>query len=164
MKLVNAPFYQGYIDLIQGEIGKALEAQIQELTLMISNIPESKWHYKYEAGKWTVAQLIRHCIDTERIMAFRALSLSRDENAILPGYAENDYAAASEYSSLNQLKMADEYYHLRKCNLSLFQTMPNKILSIEGEADGKPISVLSLWYIIAGHWKHHQNILNKRYL
>lgn len=106
---------------------------------------------------------MQHCIDTERIMAFRALSLARGEIASLPGFSENEYAAGSEYSRLNKSKMAEEFYHLRKSHLSLFQSMPDKILKKEGEADGQPISILSLWYIIVGHWKHHQKVLKERY-
>lgn len=163
MNLVHAPFYQGYIDLVKDDIETELENQISEISILINNIPDEKWKYRYEKGKWSVAQLVQHCIDTERIMVFRALSLARGETSSLPGFSENDYAEASEYSRQNKSKMAEEFYHLRKSHLSLFQSMPDKILNREGEADGKPISVLSLWYIIVGHWKHHQNVLEERY-
>jgi hypothetical protein len=163
MNLVHALFYQGYVDLVKNEIKTELEHQISEISVLINNIPDEKWNYRYEKGKWSVAQLLQHCIDTERIMAFRALALSRGEKAPLAGFSENDYAAASEYSRQDKSKMAEEFYHLRKSHLSLFQSMPEKILKIEGEADGKPISISSLWYIIVGHWKHHQKVLEERY-
>jgi hypothetical protein len=148
---------------VQDDIETELKHQVSELSVLISNIPDEKWKYRYEKGKWSVAQLIQHCIDTERIMAFRALSLARGETSSLSGFSENHYAEASEYSRQDKLKMADEFYHLRKSHLSLFESMPEKILKKEGEADGQPISILSLWYIIAGHWKHHQKVLNERY-
>lgn len=163
MNLVHAPFYQGYIDLVTGDIEAELKHQISEIPVMINNIPNEKWNYRYEKGKWSVAQLMQHCIDTERIMVFRAISLARGETISLPGFSENNYAAASEYSRLDKSKMAEEFYHLRKSNLSLFQTMPDKILKKEGEADGKPISIMSLWYITVGHWKHHRKVLEERY-
>lgn len=163
MNLVHAPFYQGYVDLVKNDIKTELEHQISEISVLINNIPDEKWKFRYEKGKWTVAQLIQHCIDTERIMVFRALALSRGEAAPLPGFSENDYAEASQYCSQNKSKMSEEFYYLRKSHLSLFQSMPEKILKKEGQADGKPISILSLWYIIVGHWKHHQKVLNERY-
>jgi hypothetical protein len=163
MNLVHAPFYQGYIDHVDGNVETKLQHQISEISVLISNIPDQKWKYRYEKGKWSVAQVIQHCIDTERIMAYRALSLSRGESASLPGFSENAYADASEYSRQEKLKMAEEFYNLRKSHLSLFQSMPDKILNKEGKADGEPISVLSLWYITVGHWKHHQRILKERY-
>jgi hypothetical protein len=163
MNLVHAPFYQGYVDLVKNDIKTELEHQVSEISVMISNIPDEKWKFRYEKGKWSVAQLLQHCIDTERIMAFRALALSRGEKASLPGFSENNYADASEYCKQQKSRMAEDFYHLRKSHLSLFLSMTDKILKIEGEADGKPISVLSLWYIIVGHWKHHQKVLNERY-
>ncbi|ADR20751.1 DNA damage-inducible protein DinB [Marivirga tractuosa] len=163
MNLVHAPFYQGYVDLVKGDLEEELKHQISEISVLINNIPEEKWNNRYEKGKWSVAQVMQHCIDTERIMAFRALSLARGESAALPGFSENDYAAASEYSRQDKAKMAEEFYHLRKSHLSLFQSMPEKILKKEGEADGHAISISSLWYIIAGHWKHHQKVLKERY-
>jgi len=163
MNLVHAPFYQNYVDLVKGDIETELEHQISEVSILISNIPDEKWKFRYEKGKWSVAQVVQHCIDTERIMAFRALCLSRGETASLPGFSENDYAEVSEYSRQMKSKMAEEFYHLRKSNLSLFRSMPEKILKKRGEADGQPISVLSLWYIIVGHWKHHQKVLKDRY-
>ncbi len=163
MNLVHAPFYQGYVDLVKDDLETELKHQISEISVLINNIPDDKWKYRYEKGKWSVAQLIQHCIDTERIMVFRALSLARGEKSSLPGFSENDYAAASEYSRQDKSKMAEEFYHLRKSHLSLFQSMPEKILKIEGEADGKPISISSLWHIIVGHWKHHQKVLEERY-
>lgn len=163
MNLVHAPFYNAYIDLVKDDIDTELKHQISEISVLINNIPDEKWDYRYEKGKWSVAQLIQHCIDTERIMMFRALSLSRGETASLPGFSENDYAEASEYCRQNKSKMAEEFYHLRKSNLSLFRSMPEKIINKVGEADAKPISILSLWYIIVGHWKHHQKMLEERY-
>ena len=163
MNIVHAPFYQGYVSLVENDLEKELEHQGSEVSVFIANISDEKWKYRYEKGKWSVAQVIQHCIDTERIMIFRALSLSRGEKTSLPGFSENNYAEASEYSRQNKVKMADEFYHLRKSHLSLFRSMPDKILDKEGIADDKPISVLSLWYITVGHWKHHQKVLNERY-
>lgn len=163
MNFKHNPFYQGYVDLVEKDIEVELNHQISELSIFIANIPDEKWGFRYAEGKWSVSQVIQHCIDTERIMAFRALSLSRGETASLPGFPEDDYAAASEYSRQNKVKMAEEFYHLRKSNLSLFQSMPDKILQKEGEANGNPISVISLWYIIVGHWKHHRKVLDERY-
>ena len=113
MNLVHAPFYQGYIDLVKDNIETELKHQISEISVLINNIPDDKWKYRYEKGKWSVAQLVQHCIDTERIMVFRALSLARGETSSLSGFSENDYAEASEYSRQNKSKMAEEFYHLR---------------------------------------------------
>ncbi|WP_340153545.1 DinB family protein [uncultured Marivirga sp.] len=163
MNLVHAPFYQGYVDLVESDIKNVLEHQASEISVMINNIPDQKWNYRYEKGKWSVAQVIQHCIDTERIMAYRALTLSRGETKALAGFSENLYAEASEYCKLDKSKMAEGFYYLRKSHQSLFLSMPDKILKKEGVADGNPISILSLWYIIVGHWKHHQKVLKDRY-
>ena len=46
----------------------------------------------------------------------------------------------------------------------LFEQFSENILLQKGIANGNPISVRALLYVIAGHLIHHWNILEERYL
>jgi hypothetical protein len=96
------------------------------------------------------------------VLDFLSNKLPKEVRTILEGQQQGD-ATTLKKELDNAIKMAEEFYHLRKSHLSLFRSMPDKILDKEGIADDKPISVLSLWYITVGHWKHHQKVLNERY-
>lgn len=164
MKLTHAPFYQNYVSLVgKNDICIVLSQQANTIEAFLQSIPQEKWLYRYQAGKWSVAQVIRHCLDTERIMAFRALSISRGEQVSLPGFSENDYAYQSTKSNQTYQELSQEFYFLRKSNLYLINSLTEELMDRQGVADGKPVTVASLCYIIAGHWLHHINVLNKRY-
>lgn len=164
MKLIHAPFYQNYVNLVgDSDLYVSFTEQTDTIQGFLQSIPQEKWLYSYQEGKWSVAQVVRHCLDTERIMAFRALSIARGEGISLPGFSENDYAQESSKSQLSSQDLCEEFYFLRKSNLYLINSLTEELMDRQGIADGQLVTVASLWYIIVGHWIHHINILNERY-
>ena len=47
--------------------------------------------FRYAPTKWSIKEVIGHIADTERIMAYRLLSIARGETAELPGYNDDMY-------------------------------------------------------------------------
>ena len=163
MKLVHAPFYQNYVATVQGDFLQVLEEQLKKIEQLVVKLSLEELDFSYAEGKWTVAQLLMHCMDTEQIMGYRALAVSRGDKNPLPGFNENDYARESLNSTPSKENIASRFIHLRKSTISLFSSMNDTLLSREGSADGMPINVLSLGFIIAGHWNHHLSVLTNRY-
>jgi hypothetical protein len=56
-----------------------------------------------------------------------------------------------------------EFRLLRELNLLLSKGFDEEILQRRGIANNNEVTVLGLLYIIAGHEKHHMNILQERY-
>lgn len=159
-----APFYKGYIEQVpQGEPIPALEKAGEEISRFLTLLPEGKSNYRYGPDKWTVKELLQHVIDTERIMAYRALTIARGDTAPLPGFDENSYVrqANVDYRSLNEFKT--ELQLVRKSSVCLFQSFDEAAFRRRGIANNNPITVLALAYIIAGHQLHHFRILQERY-
>lgn len=46
----------------------------------------------YQSGKWTVADILQHLIDTTWIFSYRALCFARGEKQQLPYFEEDMYA------------------------------------------------------------------------
>lgn len=159
-----APFYDGYIKNVTKEILEELEQQIESFPLFIQSIPESKTGFAYAEGKWTIAEVIGHIIDTERVMAYRALCFARNRIVAQPGFDENVFAANSHYNTRSLPSLAEEFVMLRKSNLYLFKSFNMQDLQGLGTANDSTISVRALLYLIAGHLSHHKNILEERYL
>src|SRR5205085_163428 len=83
-------FFQRYIDYPPGDDARqVLNDSIAPLEQFLSTIPEGKLRYAYGQGKWTIAQLLQHVIDTERVFAYRAMCVARGEEQALPGFDEN---------------------------------------------------------------------------
>lgn len=160
----HAPYYSTYTDLVyQKDLIKAFD---EHHTMFddLDHIPLDKEGYCYAEGKWTIKELLQHIIDTERIFAYRALTIARIPGSELPGYDENAYAVAAivEHRSLDE--MIDELTAIRAANVMLFNSFTDEQLKAKGKADGKDITVRACGFIIIGHALHHINILQQRYL
>ena len=160
-----APFYGKYIEKIKEEHPlNALEASLIEARNFFPTIPAEKADFRYAEGKWTVKELLQHIIDTERIMAYRALCFARNEKTPLPSFNENAYAEAMDVSHRNLSEMAEEFLELKQSNIRMFRSFPEEALLRQGTMSGGPASVRAVGFIIAGHQRHHIIILKERYL
>jgi uncharacterized damage-inducible protein DinB len=159
-----APYYETYIELVQGDdVLAALENNYITTQQFLKSIPEEKGDYRYASGKWSVKQVIMHMSDTERVFAYRALSIARGDSTPLPGYDENSWAEnhASEKRTLTGV--VEEFLSLRQSTIPLVKSFDEKMFGRKGTANNNPASVAALVYIIAGHELHHLNVLRERY-
>ena len=157
-------FYKGYIDTVKDDVLAELEHQIESFTTLLNEIPSEKSGFAYAEGKWRIVELLGHILDTERIMAYRALRIARNDSTPLPGFEENDYVANAHFADRSLSSMTEEFEHLRKANLFLIKSFNETELARVGISNDKPISVKALVFIIAGHLNHHIRILKERYL
>ena len=117
----------------------------------------------YAPGKWTVKDIFQHCIDTERIMAYRALCFARNEMQFLPSFDENGYAENTNLKYISIESLLEEFSILRKSTIKLFENMNTVMLLRKGQINKQHISPLSLGFVICGHAIHHVNVLRERY-
>lgn len=158
-------FYHNYINQVShDDLKQALPALGDDFISLVQSIPPAKHDYVYAAGKWTLKEVFQHIIDTERIMAYRALCIARKEKQSLPGFEENDYAVNSKASSRSWDDMVEEFNLVRQSSGYLFASFDEEQLHTGGISNNKPIYVLGLGFIIAGHCQHHLNIIRERYL
>ena len=158
-------YYDPYIKLVKEDDAlKTLDDGIFKMQALLSDIDEEKENYAYAPGKWTVKEVFGHIIDTERIMAYRALRFARGDGQELPGFDENTYVKNAKFSKRKLIDMAHEFSLMRQSNISLFKSFDEEALNRKGIANKNPVNVRSIIYIIAGHQLHHMNIVKERYL
>lgn len=153
-------FYDRYINLAPDtELIEALQDNPFQ-----DNIEKMKelQNHAYAPEKWTINQLIRHCIDTERIMAYRALRFARKDFTSLAGFDENFYADHTE-KEFDFIYLMNEFEIVRTSTLYLFESFTDEMLLHKGTASDIEISVLSLGFVIVGHPMHHAKIIQERY-
>jgi hypothetical protein len=158
-------YAQKYLDLIEGDdIIFILHQSSKELTDVINSFPESKGDYSYDKDKWTVKQVIGHLMDTDRIFAYRALSIARGEKQPLPSFDQNIYVLNGNFNKKSLAELSYEYRLLRESNLLLFRSFDSLIYQNRGIAAGSEVTVLGIMFMVAGHQKHHIKILKEKYL
>lgn len=159
-----APYYATYINTVSENVLGELEHQATAFPAFLKQIPDEKAYYAYAEGKWTVKELVGHAIDTERIMAYRALRIARNDQTPLASFDENEYVANARFNDRSLESLADEFAILRNANIYLFKSLTEEEFSRMGTASDKAVSVRALLYIIVGHVNHHRKILEERYL
>lgn len=158
-------FNATYINALENvELLEELEISLHDFIRFVREIPMDKFDYRYAEGKWTIKDIIQRIIDAERIFAYRALRISRNDPTPLPGFEENDYVENTDANSRSIQELLTELSALRHSNLLLFKSFSNEQLTRMGTASNHPISVRALGFLIIGHQKHHQKVFQERYL
>lgn len=157
-------FYQAYVEAVENDdLVKALILGGNETVDLLKSIPEKSGDYKYADDKWTIKQVVAHMIDAERVFAYRALTISRNDKTSLPGFEQNDWAVQSNAENRKLYQLIEEYNNVRASTIDLFVSFSEEMMIRTGTASGHPISVNGLGFIIAGHEIHHRNIMINRY-
>lgn len=158
-------YYKHYIDkTTNSNIVSGLKENLETIVAFYTNIPDNKHSYSYAKGKWTVKDILLHCIDTERIFAYRALRIARQDKTPLPGYEQDDYVANVNTATRTLNDLLEEYKAVRQATITLFASFNENTLLQIGEASGLPASVRAIGYIITGHENHHKTIISERYI
>ncbi len=157
-------FCKPYIATVSADVWAEFRQQEITFSTFISQIPKEKENYAYAAEKWTVKEVIGHLLDTERIMAYRALRFARNDQHELAGFEENDYVKHSNYSDRSLESLAEEFVAIRTSNLFLFNQFTEQEWTRMGQANQNSVSVRALLFILVGHINHHQKVLQERYL
>jgi hypothetical protein len=165
LNVVCAPYYNTYINTLssQNVLDMLEETYVSDFASW-HKIPAEKWDYAYADNKWTIKEVLQHVIDTERIMAYRALAFARGESSALPGFDQDVYVTKGNAKTLTSEKLMDDFRNARKSSISFFSTLTKTELALEGVASNNKINVLALGLIIAGHGKYHVGKVQELYL
>ncbi|MFD2938029.1 DinB family protein [Spirosoma flavum] len=162
---VMPKFFDRYINLADNTfILSALEQSASFESLVPAETLEALGDFRYAPGKWTVKDIVQHVIDNERIMAYRALRFSRNDQTVLPGYEEELFGEFAKATRRTISDLYDEYAVVRKSSIMLFKSFDDEMLLRSGICFQQTISVLALGFVLVGHATHHANIIKERYL
>ena len=158
-----AAYYGRYIDLVPAsDILAQLESQRGQFVAYLKSVPEPHSTRLHPPYTWTIRQVVGHLSDGERVFGYRALRVGRGDKTPLPGFDENEYARAPEFTKLTLAQLADEFDAVRKSTVLLFESFSPESWTRRGQANGHPVSVRALAYIMVGHVIHHMKIIEQR--
>lgn len=158
-------FYAGYINRVpEGEILEILAGQLDETLGLLSGLTPEQADYRYAPDQWSIKEMLGHINDTERIMSYRALRISRGDETPLPGFEQDSYVLNGDFSARDFQDLVREFEYLRRANLLTFKVTSDEISQRRGTASGNPITVRALLYIMVGHLNFHLESLRNEYL
>jgi len=160
-----APAFAGYVARVPpgADLLDLLTRQLDATSDRLGSVSESRGAYRYAPEKWSVKEVVLHMTDTERIMAYRALRIARGDATPLAGFDENAYAPRSGADAQPLAALVGGWGDVRRATISLLRLLPPDAWTRRGVASGMPVSVRALGWIIAGHERHHLEVLGTRY-
>jgi uncharacterized damage-inducible protein DinB len=158
-----APFYASYIAKVP-DSGPANLMKEQIATLeKLRALPEDRANDAYESGKWTVKDVIGHVADAERVFSYRLTRIARGDKTPLSGFDENAWAKTAPHRKRPIATVVDEMIAVRRATLALVDSLDEQTIANVGLANNNSVSARAICWIIAGHTKHHLDILRERY-
>ena len=159
-----APYYGTYVGAVpDGDITRTLAQQGETFLARLKPLGEEQAAFAYAPGKWTVKEVVCHITDAERIFAYRALRIARGDATPLASFDENAYAVTCGANDRPLESLLGEFAAVRAATLALLRGLPEAAWTRRGTASGKEVSVRGLAWILTGHAKHHETVLEDKY-
>jgi hypothetical protein len=160
----HAPYYGKYIAQVpEGDLVSMLREQLLDTVSLLRGAGD-RADYAYAPGKWTLKESIGHIGDVERVMAYRALRIARNDQTDLPGFDENAYVENANFAARTLEDLLEELQVIRASTIHLARHLSADELARRGTANGNGVSARALFYIIAGHERHHVQLFREKYL
>ena len=160
-----AEYFQRYTKLVpDNNVVENLANQLNEAMSLYNGLDNSKIDYRYASGKWSIKEVIIHILDTERIFIYRALRIARKDKTPLSGFEQDDYINNINWENYPFSSVMEEYELVRKHTIIFFNNMTDEMLQQSGISSDLNLAVKIIPFIIAGHERHHLNIINSKYL
>ena len=161
----HAPYFSKYVALAAGgNILKTLETQPSDTQSLLASIGEERGGHRYAPDKWNIREVVGHVNDTERVFAYRALRIARGDQTPLEGFDQDRYVQAGPFGRMSLADLGREFTNVRQATLALLRPLDAEAWMRRAVANKNEVSVRALAFMIAGHLRHHSNILVERYL
>lgn len=159
-----ADFYANYISKVpNGDLLNFMDLQPAEFDGLVNDLTDDQAMRPPAPGKWSVKQVLGHLCDTERVHTYRVLRFARGDKTALEGFEQDDYVATANSNSRSTTELLAELRSVRKATLSLLESLTSEDATRTGVANGNPISVRALAYVIAGHAQHHLELMRQQF-
>jgi hypothetical protein len=158
-----APYHVKYISLVpEGDIIATLGRQLEELLSLLRGLPDDRAVLRQPPYTWSIKEVVGHVVDAERVFAYRAMRFARNDATPLPGFEQDDYVRSANFDAVPLANLVSEWEHVRRANICFFRNLDPDAWLRHGRASDNNVSVRALAYIMAGHERHHTEILRKR--
>ena len=157
-------YFDRYINLVEDvELLEAFDLSIAAIDALDLDLLDSIGTEVYEPGKWTVAGLVQHIADFERILSYRALVYARKAGIVPQSIDENLVAENANADHRGIREVVADLRAARIATRALFASFDQEMLDTLGLCWKYEMQVLAMGFNIIGHQVHHFKVLGERY-
>ncbi|MBP1933844.1 DinB family protein [Ammoniphilus resinae] len=158
-------YYEPYVKVIpEGDLIQILKSQLSEMKILIDNLTEEQALFRYAPEKWSIKEVLGHVTDTERIMSYRLLRIGRGDTTDLAGFDDQLYVRNANFNQQSLSNLLQYFEATRHSTIAVMSTLSNEAWLRRGTANQTEVSARALAYIIAGHERHHRQVIHDKYL
>lgn len=140
-----------------------LEQTLHYQLTILSQVNEEQRYEAYQEGKWTIYQVVKHILDAEVMLGYRALRFARNDSTNIEFYDEDAYVSQSLDTNGDWDLLIQSFDHLRRYHIHFFKSLSEEE-SKRGGSDNFPCTVRALCAIISAHAIHHLYVIQSKYL
>src|SRR3954469_14422953 len=159
----HAPEFGKYIALVPpGDIQAILAQQLDDFTNLLGELTDEQAMVRHAPYTWTIKQVVGHMTDCEHVFGYRVLRIGRNDQTPLATFDETAYMQHADFDRCPIQGLVSEFKCLRRSHLKMIRHFPAEAWNYRGIVLGQPASLCAMVYVLAGHAKHHLDILHKR--
>ncbi|MFK7757961.1 MAG: DinB family protein [Flavobacteriales bacterium] len=161
----SSEYFNYYISRVKNKpLVNCLSDQKLNVLDFLRRIAPVKYDYAYAEGKWSVKELLFHIVETELIMLYRAIRVSKGDQTSLPGYDEDFMVNQTRVSDMKFEELIALFERARGNTLFYYSHFNQEELDRVGFFSDLSLDVKGLGYLMAGHADHHIEVLKEKYL
>lgn len=158
-----APDFGKYIRLVpDGDILEILDRQLAEMLALAGLLSEEQALALHAPYTWTIKQVVGHVTDCERVFGYRALRLARNDATPLVSFDEMHFMGFADFNRWPMAELVEEFASVRRGHLHLLGRLASAAWLWRGTVNDHPTTARAMAYAIAGHAKHHLDIVRTR--
>jgi uncharacterized damage-inducible protein DinB len=163
-----AETFAEYAQRLRGYLGsrdplESMQHAAADLTDLVKNLPESVTRKSPEPGKWSIAEIVAHLVDTEMAAGFRFRAIAGGDDGVpLVGYDQDRWAAAGNYQTARIEDSLKSFLAVREANLRFLKGLPDSSWNKYGIHSERGRETLrDLTQLVAGHDLNHIGQIRK---
>ena len=98
-------------------------AGYEEVTQALNGFPEESLTARPIPGKWSAREIVHHLGDSESFSAARLRKLLIEDNAVIQGYDQDEYATKLRYNERDMAPALDAFRSARESTVQLLHLM-----------------------------------------
>lgn len=157
-------YFSRYINQVEDlPLMEAFDKSIAAIDALDLDLLERIGTTVYEPGKWTIAGIIQHIADFERILGYRALVYARKAGIIPQSLDENLIADNANPDHRGIREVVADLRAARIATREMFASFDDDMLATVGRIWKDDMQVLAMGFNIIGHQVHHFKVLSELY-
>lgn len=127
-----------------------------QLAKFLKKATPAKMRKRPAPGKWSIAEILAHLVDTEFAMGWRVRVVLGEPGSTLQPFDQDAWASAMRYEKRDPRKSLEQYRALREANVALLKSLtPNDWKKSAMHPERGELTVRKIAEMTAGHDLNH---------